>query len=240
MTFLLKNRNILYGLIILFSTYYYAHRSLKYFYLVTLTVGSVILVMYFITLITGLDLISYSQMERYRGSGMMRIGMSSYGLIVHLLPMAIVTFLVAKRRITISYRKILYFSGILMALTMLLTLSRRHILDILGMIVLGVMIISYLFNILKIKAIMKFLIPLFLLIIITSVALPKYVGHIIKITEDTLSLVATGEDTRGKGNYRISGTGDLLLVKKSIADDFLIGNGYTYLYWGNNGMATSP
>ena len=239
--FLLKNRNFVYGVIILFSVYVFSWRGLKYFYSTTLFIGIICLSLYWISHLTGMNLIPVNEMERYSGSGMLRISMSNYGYFYSLFPISVITYLIThKQKVRLKYKKYLYYGGIMMAATLLITLTRRVFFDIIGTIIIAILIVSYLFHTDKIPSFIKFAIPVLLIFVMLEFTIPQYIHNIPKIANDTFLLITTGKDSRGVGDYRVSGTGDLLAVKDSIRENLWLGNGYTYLYWGDSPIATSP
>lgn len=240
-TFLIKNRVFIYGFIILISVYVFALRDLKYFYAITLFFGVICLTLYLITLLTEIPLIPVVEMLRYRGSEMMRIGLLSYGIFDLLFPLALTTYLLDRKlNLNIKYKLWLYYSGILIMLTFLITLTRRTQIQILGSALIIILITSYLFRTGKLTASLKILISSVLVVMALYIALPKYVDYVFRIGEDTFLLLTMGKDTRGEGNYRISGTGDLLTAKEYIKNNLFFGTGYTYLYWGDSDVASSP
>lgn len=238
--FLQKNRTFFYYIIILTSAYIFTLRSLKYFFLTTLFFGVMMLSIFLITLLTGLKLIPIDIFERYYGSGIMRIGMVSWGLFHILFPISFILFLFSRKiKFNLKYRKLVYLSGILMILTLLVALSRRSFISIPGTILIIIILNSLIFKRNKILLVGKILLPLCTIMIIIYLAFPKYVGYIVDISQDTFLLLTKGQDTRGEGEYRISGTGELQLTKKYIANNFIFGSGYSYVYWGNTGEAVS-
>ena len=127
-----------------------------------------------------------------------------------------------------------------MVITLLITLTRRNYVSIFGSILIIILLNSSIFRKSKIALLSKILVPISIILLLISLALPKYVNYIGKISEDIFLLFTKGSDTRGESEYRVSGTGDLLITKKYIADNFIFGTGYTYLYWGESESATSP
>ena len=240
--FLLKSRNMLYGLIILFATYFFSLRNLMYFYSVTLFFGVVSLSLFALTIITGVNFVPVVRFARYTDSNMMRTVMTSYGLYYSVFSLSIIVYLLSWiGKLNLKYKKLLYYAGILMIFTLLITLTRRVIIDIIGTILLSILMITYIFRTDKIVAVAKFIIPALSLVIILTLVMPKYIGYILTVTQDTFSLITTGKDTRGVSDYRVSGEGALSDVKKSIGKNFWIGNGYTYLQFnGESNQATSP
>lgn len=240
-TFLLKNRTFIYGFIILISVYVFAMRRLDYFYSITLFFGVISLSLYWMTLLTGIELTPVIEMERYRGSGMVRMGMAGYGFFSILFPLALTAYLVSRKvMLKLNYRRWLYYGGTLMVVTLLITLTRRSYINIIGTVLIVVFLISYLFGTAKASSLFKTFVPIVLITLILFFTFPKYIDYISSIGQDTFLLLIGGKDTRGVEDYRVSGTGDLLVAKFYIEKNLWLGAGYTYLYWGEKGFASSP
>lgn len=240
LTFLIKNRMYAYGFIILISVYVFSLRDLKYFYTITLSIGLICLSFYMITLLTGFELMFVWDIER-RGTGMTRLMMLGYGIFDLIFPLALTVYLLSRKiSMNLEYKSWLYLGGFLMIITELLTLTRRVQIDLIGTSILIVLIISYLFRTGKLTGILKLAIPSILIIVILYLTLPEYGGYIAKTAEDTFLLITTGEDSEGRGDERVTGTGALEVTKEYIKNNLLFGTGYTYLYWGGTRTATSP
>jgi hypothetical protein len=240
LVFLQKNRSFLYYIILLTSVYFFTLRGLKYFYLTTLFLGIVILTAFLISLLTGLKIIPIDVFERYSGSEMMRITIFSWGFIQILFPLSFILFLFSRKiKFNIKYRKLVYLAGILMVVTLLITLTRRNYISIFGSVLIIVLLNSFIFRKSKILTFAKVIIPVSIILLVISLALPKYVNYIANISEDIYLLFTKGSDTQGEVDYRVSGTGDLLITKKYITENFIFGTGYSYLYWGESDVATS-
>lgn len=238
--FLQKNRSFLYYIIILISVYVFTMRGLKYFYFTTLFIGFIILSAFLISLITGSNIIPIELMERYEGSEMMRITIYSWGMFSILFPVSFIIILLSRRiKSKIKYRKLLYIAGMLMVMTLLITLTRRNFIVIPGTILIIILLNSYIFRKSKVFALAKISVLLGIILLIINFTLPKYIDYIAGITQDTFLLLTKGTDTRGEREYRVSGTEDLEITKKYINDNLLLGTGYNYLYWGENDRATS-
>lgn len=238
-TFLMKNRLFLYGFIILFSVYAFSLRSLYYFYTTTLFVGAICLTLFFITLLTGIPLIPVWEFARNPGDEMMRISMMGYGLFYLLFPLSLITYLVSRKiSIKINYQSWLYYCGTIMIITLLITLTRRIQIDIIGSVLIAVLIISYVFRTGKLSSLLKVILPAFLIVLVMYFAFPKYIGDLAEIGEDTFLLMTTGKDSKGETDQRVTGTDDYELVKEYIGNNIFFGAGYTHLYW-QDGRATS-
>ena len=238
-TFLIKNRLFAYGFIILFAVYAFSLRSLYYFYTATLSVGAICLTLYFITLLTGVELIPVEKFARYTGEDMIRVSMVSYGIFYLLFPVSLITYLLSKKiKLSLKYKNWLYYSGIVMILTMIITLTRRIQINIIGSAVIITIIIANLLRTGKLIGVLRLLAPAVLIILVLSFTFPDYIGYLGEIGEDTFLLMTTGKDSKGKTDQRVSGSNDYVLVEQYITKNLFLGTGYTYLFW-KNGRATS-
>ena len=238
-TFLIKNRTIAYSFIILIAVYAFSLKSLSYFYTATLLIGIVCLTLFFISLSTGIGLVPIAESARYTGDEMMRVEMSDYGIFYLLFPVSLTAYLLARKiKINLKYKHLLYYAGIVLMIAELLTLTRRVQINIIALIITLIFIISYLFQTGKLSSIFKIIIPALLVILVMNFTFPKYVGYTAEIGEDTFLLLTTGKDSRGKGDQRVSGSGDYKLIEEYIGNNLFFGTGYTYLFW-KDGRATS-
>lgn len=92
-------------------------------------------------------------------------------------------------------------------------------------------LISYVTNSSFVIKFRKYVFPILIAFTVLSLFFPNYINYASNLLVDTTSLIATGEDTRGLSDYRVTGTGDLRVVKKIIADDWLWGIGYYPAAW---------
>ncbi len=231
-TFLIKNRLFIYGFIILVAVYAFSLRSLYYFYTTTLAVGTIGLSLYLITLLAGINLLPVEQETRYAGDDMMRIYMVNYGIFYLIFPISLITYLLSRKYpVNLNYKSWLYYSGIIMLVTLLITLTRRTQIEIIGMAVIVTIIIAILFRTGKLSGLLKLIAPGLIVLVVLSLIMPQYVGYIADIGEDTFLLITTGKDSKGETDQRVSGSDDYKIVEQYINDNLLFGTGYTYLYW---------
>jgi len=237
-TFLIKNRTYAYGFIILIAVYFFSLKGLKYFYSITLFTGVICLSLYMITLLTGMDLIPVLQEER-EGTSMMRIVMGSYGLFDLIFPLALTAYLLSRKiNLNLKYTYWLYYGGIVMIITQVITLTRRTQIDIIAAVILIVVIISYLFRTGKISQMLKIIFPAMLVVLVLSLTFPKYGGYVTETAEDTFLIMTTGKDSEGQTEYRVSGTGALELTKEYIRNNLLFGTGYASIWGGERKAST--
>jgi len=231
-TFLLKNRYFGYGFIILLSVYLFSLKGLYYFYTITLFIGVICLSLFFVTLITGIELIPVWEFERTPGEEAMRVSMLSYGIFYLLFPISLITYVINRKiNLNINYTNLLYYGGTVMIITMLITLTKRLQLDIIGSIILIVLIISYLFRTGKLSSALKIILPASMIVILIYLSFPDYGTYIADTAEDTFLLLTTGQDSRGQSDTRVTGAGDYELVKEYIQKNLFFGLGYSYMTW---------
>jgi hypothetical protein len=238
-TFLVKNRRYPYSFIILIAVYVFSLKNLYYFYTTTLFVGIICLTLFFVTLVTGVELVPLVVEARYTGSEMMRISMSSYGIFYLLFPVSLTAYFLSRKiNLNLKYKQWLYYSGIIFILAQIITLTRREQIDIIGTALIISLILSYLFRTGKLSSVFKIIMPAILVLAVLYFTFPKYVGYLAKIGEDTFLLMTTGIDSEGRTDQRVTGNSDYELVKEYIGKNILFGTGYTYLVW-KDGIATS-
>lgn len=171
---------------------------------------------------------------------MMRITMLSYGIFYLIFPLSLIAYLFSRRiNLNLKYKNWLYYSGLIMLITLLITLTKRLQIDIIGTILIISLILSYIFRTGKLSSIFKIIGPAIVVILILYIAFPKYGGYIAETVEDTVLLMTTGKDSKGVSDQRVSGTEDYDLVKEYISNNLFFGTGYTQLTWRGPGDATS-
>jgi hypothetical protein len=228
--FLIKERNFIYGCFIFWFVYVFVQRGLIFHYKITIYSGVIILSLFFLDQILGLNLIPVSTILRYKEDEMIRIGMLSYGLFQFVFPLAlIVLFIKRTSAIRIPLKKPLYISGILMTIVFFLTLTRRTYLEIAVTVFMSFWIINKLMIIRQ--GLIKITIAIFFVITVFFAAFPSYIRFSFNIYQDTFLLIARGEDSRGYTDYRLSGSGDLEYAKEYIKEKPWFGQGFNWMTW---------
>lgn len=230
--FFQKNRMFFMAVPIMYGVYFFSQRSLGMFFKFLVAFSVVILGLYFITLLTHLHIVPLQTWERYGPGSFQRISMITYGLIDWILPIGIVLMLLRKTiELEIVGRKFIYLSALLMLITYLITFTRREYLAIALSIVLITLIISYVFRVSKVALGKIFVVPVLCGILLLYASFPSDVNHVLSTFENSFSLVLTGKDTRGRTDYRVSGTGDLIYAKQIIGEHLYFGTGYIPYLW---------
>lgn len=223
-TFIIKSRLYFMSFILIRPVYYFVKYGMKVHFNIITYLAAICLTLYFISLVSGLNLIPYSKFERYVNSGIMRIYLNSYGLFDWVLNLALIVLLL---KIRIKNKRLLLYSGLLMAFTIFLTLTRRELIGRVFNVVIILIIVNYLFKSQRKIQLTKILVPLIILLGLLYITFPRYIGYVNDEYKNLSNLVTTGRDKEGGVDYRLAGTGDVILMKKLIIDNLVFGVGFT-------------
>ncbi len=226
--FLQKNRQFFYAMPILFFVFHFSFRNVSVFYKYLVYSSAILLTLFFVTLLTGINLMPISRFSRYVEND--RISMISYGLTYLILPLGLIVFSYGKK-LKIPHRGVLIYSMILLFLATLLTLTRRELLGLCFMLVAIPYLISWLTSTLYLRKMLKYIFPVFLVGILVLILFPSYLDLLDNLIKDTTSILMTGQDTHGIEEYRVKGTGDMLLVKDMIRENPIWGIGFYPAGW---------
>ncbi|MCF8296633.1 MAG: hypothetical protein K9J13_03730 [Saprospiraceae bacterium] len=227
--FFLKNRGIFKQFIMLWGFYLFFRKDNYNYYTVILYTGIICLSLYFITLLTGFPLIPVYTIERYSGSGQaMRVYMESYGLFNNTYDWAIIVLFLSGRIKGWKFpkAKLLYITGGLMIITLLLTLTRRVFVELAFRILLVAIIIASIYKTTFINILRKILLPFIILTILLVLFFPASIRNSLRLYQDLYSFATEGVDTRGNSDYRLQGSGGLEDAKTYILDNLILGSGY--------------
>lgn len=229
--FFLKNRHMLYGWIILVLSFTFHLHDKKNFFLKIIIYSTVIIMpFYFLSLISPIKIVPAYSIERFEGSGIMRQGILSYGFMHYSYYILLVVMMLGwnnRARILICSRNLILIAGTFMMLEFIVGLTRRIIISTLF----SMFTIWWLTGKLRkesfgITRIGKVLIPAMMAFLFLFAFLPQYIGWFTNITENTVVLMLTGSDTKGRTDARISGGGGLPLAVEYIKKHPLFGSGY--------------
>lgn len=228
--FLQKNRLYFYAIPIFIMSYRFSLSSIYYFYRVLIAFSMLILLAFMITLLTPVNIVPIYTFNRYSEGD--RISMISYGLIHWVLPMGMISLAIG-RNLKLANTKYLILSFLLMLIAIFLTLTRREFLRVAFMALIIPFLLSLFNKSLYIKKYLKFIFPALGLIFLLSLMFPKYIDLSSRVMNDTFLLLYSGKDVQGVRDYRVTGSGDLELVKELIRANPFFGIGYYPAQWSN-------
>lgn len=226
----------IYSLPVMYFVYIFSIRSLDIFFNMMLVISVVIMTLYFMTLILGIDVIPVYTVTRSGSEvGNERLYMPSYGYIVWYLFIGIIYYFAGNKFRKIKKRKyyLLYYITITMSAAIFLTLTRRNILDIIFGFFIIMVYCSYLISKSYAGNMIKLSFFGFAIIIIYSIFFPNNYNDLKIVSGDTFSLLTKGETEKGESDYRVTGTGDLDIAKNIIANNLIFGTGYVPWIWAD-------
>src|ERR1035437_2102020 len=223
-TFLIKSRLYFMAFLLVRPIYYFVKYGMEDHFKIVIYSAAICLTLYFISLISGLKLIPIATGDRYINSGIMRITLWNYGLFDWVLNLA---FIVLLLKIKIKNKRLLFYSGLLMAFAIVLTLTRRELIGRVFSILIILIITNFLFKSYAKIQIVKIILPLVFLLGLLYITFPKYIGYASDEYKSIGSLVTTGLDKEGNTDYRLAGTGDVVSMKKLISEHPFFGVGFT-------------
>jgi len=219
---LIKSRHEAYSIILFFLTYRFFIRSSKIFFELLIYSSIIIMILFLITVVTGIDILPISKADR-RFIRIDRIFLIEYGLMPLLIPMGAV---IIGFSINIKWRKFILVAFGLMFLTWLLSLTRRHIFGTFIYLFIALLLNNYFLNKRLIPFNRVFSVAFYSLIIgfIIYFSFPKYFNAGIKTLEEAVYVLQHGETTVGKKDVRF-GLGKEFM-QNLIKDNFVWGTGF--------------
>jgi len=224
--FFLRKRLAYLAPFIMIPVYIFTIRSLKYFYKLIAITGSIIFPLFLLSVLTGIRIIPYFTISRYAAdSGILRIVMYGYGLIHLILNMSIIVYML---NLKVSDKKKLLLGAVSFAIIIILTLTRReYVFRTINILV----IFYFVYKVFNLK-LNKLVIRVGSLIIITYIMLtsffPKYLEYSSHIVKDVYFLLKEGTDSKGREDYRMTGTGQIQFLKSTIKENPVLGTGYLH------------
>jgi hypothetical protein len=204
--------------------YFFVKFGMEVQFKIVIYLAAICLTIYFISLISGLKLIPIATGDRYINSGIMRITLWSYGLFDWVLNLSLIVLLL---KIKVKNKKLLFYSGLLMAFSIVLTLTRRELLDRVFSLFIILILVNYLLRSHRKIQLIKLLLPLAIVMGLLGITFPKYIGYVNNEYKSIESLTTTGKDRAGNEDYRFAGTGDVVLMKELIRENLFFGVGFT-------------
>lgn len=228
--FLQYQRLTTWGFLAIIPAYIFFQRDYKLLFYFALSTSLLVMLSYFITLTTNLDIIPLLEFERSRGSSIMRISVISYGFADWFLIIYTICYFF---KIELPYKKIIAIIGVTVFFAVILTLTRRTILAALFSIIYT----FYLHQKMSKKPffatneIIRSIFIGLIFIALLSFFKPEYIKYTIQSIDDTFAILTTGKDTGGDADGRVEG--DIPKHIERFKDSPLFGYGWDPLWYSN-------
>jgi hypothetical protein len=190
---IIRERIAVFGFLLIIPIYVMAKRNVTYLIYFIIFATVIPLTLYYLTILTGLDLVPVGRMDRYRGiggSGVIRVFMTSTGLSLFIIPIALCVFLL---QLNIKYKGWIFAGFILTSVSIILTLGKGMFLYLLGVTLISLWLLNkwYLHtNLIKFTA--RLIIPIFFAYFVLTLTFPQYVSHSLRLVDDISALVLDG------------------------------------------------
>jgi len=220
LNFLKKNRTTLYSAILFVIVYFYYIRSNVLFYKTLIITTIIILSLFLISYLTGVNIIPYEEIDR-RFIDVKRIFLISYGDFFLLVPFGFVVIVFMKK--TFKWKKYILMAFSLTGIAILLTITRRHLLGFFIYFFITTVLFNYMNKkpLVPIKKVLSVAVYIVLFGFILSLSLPKYIEAAKVGFEESINVIDAGETSAGTKDVRLG-------FGKEFMQDLIINN----LYFG--------
>lgn len=190
----------IFGWIVLIPAFIFFKRDHQYIIKISLIISIVILILFYLTYL-GIDLITIIEIERYRGSGIIRRGLISYGFAMWFMYFAIIIFII---KLPMQGKRSIYTIAIMFFIATIFTLTRRSYISISTIS----FIIILLLNLIRKKEFilipyLKFGVIIFILFVTLSFFNPIIIEAVQNGILDIQLMVTKGETTQGTEDLRL-------------------------------------
>lgn len=221
-------RLTIWGWLVLIPAYIFFKRDHTYIIKLSLNISFIIMVLFYLTYL-GIDLIPLWTAERYRGSDIMRRALLSYGFTNWFLFFSLIIFLL---RMNVEKKKIMYAVGILFFFSVILTLTRRNYIYLVGVST----IIIFLLNRIKganlsFAPYVKYVLLLITFLGMLSIFNPTILATVKQGIVDIKTMVTEGENTQGQEDWRL--VHDIPIHLDRFKNSPYIGFGYNADWYSN-------
>ena len=224
---IVRERVSLYSFLLLIPFYmFFIKNGFKMFYNIIIFSSIIIVALYFITIIFGINIIPVVAYKRELGSEVNRYLLWGYGLIFFLIPSSILIYL---NKIKIKYKNINYTGATLALLLIFISLTKNLYIEVFGYFI-AISFLSRLLLKYKIsKTILMVSILSIVIIITTNIIFYEYIALAEKQVNNIFSLATTGIDTEGNMNRNWATP----YIMAEIKENLFIGTGHGYMKFQN-------
>lgn len=200
LTVFVKSRTTIFNLFLFIMVYRFFMRSNMIFLKLFLYSSITIILLFFVSIFTGADLIPIERANR-GFVNIDRIFMKEYGIMPLLIPMGVV---IITFKNTIKFKNLILIGSGLMFVVWLVSLTRRHIFGSLIILVFSLMFYNYFQRkaLLPFSKLLSITIYLSIMGVFLFFTFPKYIDAGIKAVDQTIYVLVNGETETGRKDER--------------------------------------
>ena len=227
--FLKKSRKTVYSFLLFIMIYRFYLRSYMIFFKTLVISSIIVLALFFITFITGIEILPITTSNR----GFVdvdRIFIAGEGIMLLLIPLG-VTIIIFK--IKLKWRKLILLAFFMMFLNYILSITRRDIIGTFIYFFIAAMLYNYFQNkpLIPIKKILSMSLYIIIFGFFISLSFPKYLDAGIEGVDQAAVLIQGGENHLGKEDVRL-GLGKEFM-QNLIIDNIWFGTGFDNRWRGS-------
>lgn len=202
--------------------YVFYLRSYKIFYKVFVFSSILVLALFIIAFVTGIEILPTKILVR-RYIGLNRIIMTNYGLMPILIAMGAVLLIF---KFKIKYKPYILLGFLFMSIAWVLSIFRREIFGTLILFIVTSIVSNYLYkkNLIPVKKSFKVILYILILLFFVKLSFPKYFDAIVSSVEQIQSIILYGENLSGMKDARL-GAGKIELQNK-VLNNYIVGTGF--------------
>jgi hypothetical protein len=221
-SFLKKSRKTIYSLLMFVMTYRFYLRSYVIFYKTLIISSIIVLTLFFLTFLTGVEILPISKANR----GFVqvdRIFIASEGLMLLLIPIGAIIIVFKSK---IKKRGIILLSFSMMFLNYILSITRRDIIGTFIIFFIAMVLYNYIQrkNLIPVKNLVSVAFYLLIFTFFISFSFPKYFDAGVTGIEESANIIQTGETSSGKEDVRLGLGKDFM--QNLIIDNTWFGTGF--------------
>lgn len=172
----------IFGIFFAIPTYFIIQHYSKEIFKIIVFVTFTIMGLYFLTLVTPFELIKVFSFGRGFGISALRVTISQYGYMMMVIPVALVVILT---RLRIKYKNLLIIGAVAMFITVLISLSRITIFNMIGSILIALILVKKYFGLNLSLTVFKSLIFFTSAIIIVLLLFPGVISSVYSMYSNT-------------------------------------------------------
>jgi len=198
--FIVRWRMSIFGWIILIPVYIMAKRKMSVFVDILVITTLIVFTVFFIQLLTKLDIFPVMQFERYKGSGIMRYSLFSTALADYTIPLALFVFLL---NIPYRYKKALYIAASLVFVSIIIALTKSVYISLFAYIFTVFFLMFKLFHYPMGTLFRRGTLFSLLLVVTLLITFPQYLDYSIRLGKDIYLFLTGNPYTSGIKEARL-------------------------------------
>ena len=188
--FILRSRFSIITFFLIIPVYLTALKNIQIFFKVTVLLGGIVIILFTISALTGLEIVPIRTAERYAIGGTTRVYLYSRGLLYYLIPFGLIVYLT---KIKLNNRVFIIIIGVLSLISSLVTLTKGVFIFVTAQLVSSAYIIRKILKISISRVVRNSILFVFVLIVLIGILMPGYIGHISRSFSDIIDLGTKGK-----------------------------------------------